>query len=76
MSSSPRAIGAIATRGNTSDAPADLTIHWDRLWTIQGVRQLHDVWANQDVGDTSKPYVARGVASHDVALFRLSAPAK
>jgi alpha-galactosidase len=61
---------------NTSDAPADLTIHWDRLWTIQGVRRLHDVWANQDAGDTSKPTVARGVASHDVVLFRVSAPAK
>jgi len=60
---------------NTGTAAADLTVEWDRLWTVGGLRQVRDVWARKDVGDTSKPYTAR-VDSHDVALFRLSAAAK
>jgi len=57
---------------NTAPTAQDLTIEWDRLWTISGVRQVRDVWAKKSAGDTSKPLTVR-VESHDVALFRLSA---
>lgn len=57
---------------NTSPAAADLTVEWSQLWTIEGVRQVRDVWAKKPAGDTSKPLTVR-VESHDVALFRLSA---
>ena len=60
---------------NTSTAPADLTIEWDRMsWILHGTYAVHDVWANKPAGDTTKPYTVR-VDSHDVALLRLS-PAK
>jgi len=59
---------------NTGTAAADLTVDWNRLWTIHGHYDLRDVWAKKAVGDNSKPYTAR-VASHDVVLFRLT-PAK
>ncbi len=59
---------------NTSSAPADLTIEWDRLWTIQGNFAVRDLWAKKDAGDTSKPLTQR-VESHDVILLRLT-PAK
>jgi alpha-galactosidase len=57
---------------NTGVTAADLTVEWNRLWTIKGKREVRDVWAKKQVGDTSKPYVAH-VESHDVALLRLSA---
>jgi alpha-galactosidase len=56
---------------NTSQAPADLTIEWNRLWTIQGQYQIRDVWAKKAAGDTSKPSTAR-VDSHNVVLYRLT----
>jgi len=59
---------------NTGTTAADLTVDWNRLWTIHGRYDLRDVWAKKAVGDNSKPYTAR-VASHDVILFRLT-PAK
>ncbi len=55
---------------NTSSAPADITVEWNRLWTIQGKHSVHNIWAKKDEGDTSKSYTAR-VDSHDVLLFRL-----
>lgn len=59
---------------NTGTTAADLTIHWNRLWTIHGKFNVHDVWAKKAVGDTSKPYTTH-VESHDVVLLRLT-PAK
>jgi alpha-galactosidase len=59
---------------NTSGAAADLTIEWSRLWTIQGRFTVRDLWAKQSVGNTDRPLTVR-VASHDVALYRLT-PAK
>jgi alpha-galactosidase len=56
---------------NTGTAAADLTVHWDRLWTIHGKMQVRDVWAKKDLGDNSKPFTAH-VDSHDVVLFRLA----
>jgi alpha-galactosidase len=56
---------------NTGMAAADLTVQWERLWTIQGKFQVHDVWGKKAAGDTGKPYSAR-VDSHDVLLFRLT----
>jgi alpha-galactosidase len=56
---------------NTSPASADLTVEWNRLWTIQGQYSVQDLWAKKSAGDTAKPYTAR-VDSHDVMLFRLT----
>jgi len=56
---------------NTGTAAADLTVHWDRLWTVQGKFTVRNVWAKAAAGDTSKPHTLR-VDSHDVALFRLT----
>jgi alpha-galactosidase len=56
---------------NTSNAAADLTIEWDRLWMIRGKFTARDLWTKQAAGDTSKPLVAR-VGSHDVILLRLT----
>jgi alpha-galactosidase len=56
---------------NTGETAAELTVHWNRLWTIHGKYKLHDVWAKQDVGDTSAPFKTT-VGSHDVVLFRLT----
>ena len=56
---------------NTSMKPEEITVEWDRLWTIKGKMQVHNVWANQPAGDTEKPYKAK-VDSHDVLLFRLT----
>ena len=59
---------------NTSDAPADITVEWNRLWTIQGKFSVRDVWAKKALGDTTKPTTVR-LAAHDVLLARLT-PAK
>jgi len=59
---------------NTSDAPADITVEWNRLWTIQGKFNVRDVWAKKALGDTTKPTTVR-LAAHDVLLARLT-PAK
>lgn len=56
---------------NTGTAAADLTVHWDRLWTIHGEHTVRDVWGKKSVGDTTTPYVAH-VEPHDVVLFRLT----
>lgn len=56
---------------NTSDAPADITIEWHRLWTLSGTYDLRDVWAKKPVGDTTSDYTVH-LASHDVALLRLT----
>ncbi len=56
---------------NLGTAPADLTIEWNRLWTIHGNYTVRDVWAKKAVGDTTKPYTTN-LASHDVALLRLT----
>jgi alpha-galactosidase len=56
---------------NTSQAAADLTIEWDRLWFLHGRYALRDVWAKKAAGDTSKAFTAH-VESHDVALLRLT----
>ena len=56
---------------NTHSAAADITVEWDRLWTIQGKFNVHDVWAKKSAGDTTKPFKAH-VDSHDVLLFRLT----
>ena len=55
---------------NTSSAAADITVEWNRLWTIQGPFSVHDVWANQERGDNQKPLTVN-LASHDVVLLRL-----
>lgn len=59
---------------NTGTTAKELTVDWERLWTIQGKFSVRDVWAKKAVGDNSKPYTTR-VEPHDVALFRLT-PAK
>lgn len=64
------AIGAL----NTGNAPAELTIEWERLWFLKGRYTVRDVWAKKAVGTTESPYKAVA-ESHDVLLFRL-APAK
>ena len=56
---------------NTGTAAADLTVHWDKLWTIHGKFNVRDVWAKKAIGDDAKPYTAR-VESHDVVVFRLT----
>ena len=56
---------------NTGTTASDLTVHWNRLWTIHGKYKVRDVWAKKDLGDNSQPYTAH-VASHDVVLFRLT----
>ncbi len=56
---------------NTSSTAADITVEWNRLWTIQGKFQVQDVWAKKPAGDTSKAYKAH-LDSHDVVLFRLT----
>jgi alpha-galactosidase len=56
---------------NTGTTAADLTVHWDRLWTIHGEYSVRDVWAKKSVGDTTKPFTSR-VEPHDVVLFRLT----
>jgi len=55
---------------NTSSNPADITVEWRRLWTIQGKFQVHDVWANKEAGDNSKSATVH-LESHDVVLYRL-----
>ena len=55
---------------NTNSAATDITVEWHRLWTIKGPCQVHDVWANKDIGDTSKSTVVH-LDSHDVVLYRL-----
>ncbi|MDI1249800.1 MAG: glycoside hydrolase family 27 protein [Lacunisphaera sp.] len=56
---------------NTGTAPADLTIAWDRLWTIRGPHTVRDLWTKKPAGDTAKPATFR-VDSHDVVLLRLT----
>jgi alpha-galactosidase len=56
---------------NTGTSAADLTVHRNRLWTIHGKFNVHDVWTKKAAGDTSKPYTIH-VESHDVALLRLA----
>jgi alpha-galactosidase len=57
---------------NTGNEAADLTIDWERLWTLdRRIYQVRDVWAKAAAGDTSKPLTVR-VDSHGVALYRLS----
>jgi alpha-galactosidase len=56
---------------NTSMKAEEITVEWERLWTIQGKFSVHNVWANAAAGDNEKPYKAK-VDSHDVLLFRLT----
>lgn len=57
---------------NTGAAAADLTIEWNRLWTLdRRTYALRDLWAKRPAGDTTKPLTAR-VGSHDVLLLRLT----
>jgi alpha-galactosidase len=56
---------------NTNAAATEITVEWNRLWTIQGAFKVQDVWAKKPAGDNSKAYTAK-VDSHDVLLFRLT----
>ncbi|HVW21498.1 MAG TPA: glycoside hydrolase family 27 protein [Opitutaceae bacterium] len=61
---------------NTAAEPADLTVEWSQLWTLgPGTYAVRDVWSKQAAGDTRRPLTVR-VASHDVALYRLTPEAK
>ncbi len=59
---------------NTASETSDLTVSWEHLgWVLKYAPfEVRDILANAAVGDTSKSTVAKGVASHDVALFRLT----
>ncbi len=56
---------------NTSAAPADIAVEWNRLWTIQGKFNVRDVWAKKAIGDNRAPHTVR-LEGHDAALFRLT----
>jgi alpha-galactosidase len=58
---------------NTSSSEADITIKWEYFeWILkENTYALHDVWGKKAAGDTSKPKTVR-LASHDVALYRLT----
>ena len=56
---------------NTGSAAADLEVEWRLLYPIHGKFKVHDVWANKDVGDTSRPATFH-TESHDVVLLRLT----
>lgn len=56
---------------NTSQAPADITVEWNRLWPMQGEFTVHDIYAGKSAGDTRKPATFH-LDSHDVALLRLT----
>ncbi len=58
---------------NTAQSEAELTVHWDQFgWFLKAkAYTLQDVWAKKPAGDTKQDTVVR-LASHDVALFRLS----
>lgn len=57
---------------NTADTAQDITFEWSRLWTLgHKAYRVRDVWAKTDAGDTSAPRRVH-LASHDVALFRLT----
>jgi alpha-galactosidase len=57
---------------NTAATPADITVDWSRLWMLSGKPfAVRDVWAKTAAGDTRTARTVR-IASHDVALFRLT----
>lgn len=55
---------------NTASAAGNITIEWNRLWTIQGKYLVHDIWADKELGDNQKSLTVN-LASHDVVLLRL-----
>lgn len=58
---------------NTSSAPAEITVEWDRFhhWFLKGKHySVRDVWAKRDVGTTHQNVTAQ-LPSHDVILLRL-----
>ena len=60
---------------NTGATAADLTLEFPHMWFMAGKRTVRDVWGKKDVGTNEQKLTVR-VDSHDIALFRLSAPAK
>ncbi|MEO5961755.1 MAG: glycoside hydrolase family 27 protein [Opitutaceae bacterium] len=55
---------------NTAGTRAELTVDW-HFHFLRGTYTLRDLWAKQDVGDTTKPFTA-SIDSHDVKLLRLT----
>lgn len=55
---------------NTTLAPAELRIEWERLWFLKGTYLARDVWGKRDLGSTEQATAAT-VGSHDVLLLRL-----
>ncbi|MGD0464522.1 MAG: glycoside hydrolase family 27 protein [Tepidisphaeraceae bacterium] len=60
---------------NPTAASAQMTLNWKDLTFLNGGKYLvRDLWVAKDLGDTDANYSGE-IASHDVALFRLT-PAK
>ncbi len=57
---------------NNSMETQDVEIEWDRIErTLPDVYDIHDLWADKDLGDTHKNLKA-SIGSHDVLTLRLT----
>jgi alpha-galactosidase len=56
---------------NTSASAADLSINFPDMWVLGGKFAIRDLWDKKDAGTTDQVFT-KHLASHDVALLRLS----
>jgi alpha-galactosidase len=56
---------------NSGDNQMEIRVNWKHLSFLKGTYQIRDLWQKKDIGTTNKNFVGQ-VASHDVALFKLT----
>lgn len=56
---------------NDSNSTAEMKLNWKDLTFLKGKYQVRDLWQKKNLGSTDENFASQ-VASHDVALFRLS----
>jgi len=56
---------------NATEKPMDVEVNWNKLNFLLGTYQIRDLWQKKDLGKSDVNYTCM-VASHDVALFKLT----
>jgi alpha-galactosidase len=60
---------------NRGGSPASITVQWSDSGLPAGAAMVRDLWSHTDLGSFDQSYTASNVASHGVAMLRVtSAP--
>jgi len=56
---------------NSTEEPADITVHWDKIGLPAGSAKVRDLWERVDLGEFFDAFTATNIPPHGVVLVKI-----